>query len=162
MSWLRIACSSLRCLGSTADWCCLRYCSSTSRRTRSLYIWLVSAIGTFDRDWERCALDVMTWRLLRLVGWVVRCGCVMGVTCRHQPRNSKYDVALPTPRKWYGGLERYFDDSLIANTVKVMPEWIWPFWSSKQLLVDDFYRKHSTNDAIHTSSCSVARNVRRT
>ena len=33
-----------------ADWCCFRYCSSTSRRARSLHIWLVSAIGTFDRD----------------------------------------------------------------------------------------------------------------
>ena len=41
-------------------------------------------------------------------------------------------------RDRYGGLERYFGDSLIANTVKVMPEWIWPFSSSKELLVEWF------------------------
>ena len=45
--------------------------------------------------------------------------------------------------KWYGGLERYFGDSLIANTVKVMPEWIWPFSSSKELLVEWFF-SHSS------------------
>ena len=31
-----------------------------------------------------------------------------------------------------------FGDSLIANTVKVMPEWIWPFSSSKELLFEWF------------------------
>ena len=34
--------------------------------------------------------------------------------------------------------ERYFGDSLIANTVKAMPEWIPPFSSSKELLVEWF------------------------
>ena len=41
--------------------------------------------------------------------------------------------------QWYEGLERYFGDSLIANTVKVMPEWSWPFSSSKELLVEWFF-----------------------
>ena len=36
-------------------------------------------------------------------------------------------------------LERYFGDSLIANTVKVMPERIWPFSSSKELMVECFF-----------------------
>ena len=35
-----------------------------------------------------------------------------------------------------------FGDSLIADTVKVMPEWIWPFSSSIELFVD-FFLSHS-------------------
>ena len=37
---------------------------------------------------------------------------------------------------------RNFGDSLIANIFKVMPEWIWPFSSSIELLVELF---HSIN-----------------
>ena len=58
-----------------ADWCCLRYCSSTSRGYLSAHPFPVHTVG-FSHRYLRSRLremrsrDVMPGRLLCLVGWV--------------------------------------------------------------------------------------------